>query len=173
MVMVIVFPNYCRNQNRNNYPFVERDVATETTYRIDDSYDLSVVASIDTMYVLEDGYLLPTLVQDAFCRRCNSIELVEVIPTFESLQIELANDEPTVEHQLRLEWRPARTSPPRCIYCGNSDYFALDLKSASVDPVTGKRFVWSDGVFFEANHSLKIRLHPDGTVITTWRPRFQ
>ncbi len=36
-------------------------MATETTYRIDDAYDLSVVASSDTMYVLEDGYLLPTL----------------------------------------------------------------------------------------------------------------
>lgn len=162
-------------------------MATETTYRVDDSYDMSVVSSIDTMYVLEDGYLLPTVVEDAYCRQCKSIELVEVIPSHNALQIEFTDDDRrlitegkprtdfhsvVVERQRRLDWLRTRTSPPRCLYCGSSDYFVLDLKNASIDPLTGMRFVWVNGVFFDANYSLAIRLRPDGTVLTTWRPRF-
>jgi len=139
------------------------------------------------MYVLDDGYLLPANCQDAYCRQCKSLESVEHIPSIESVQDAFTEEDrntllktnfeaswykSALQRKRRLEWRLNRTASARCLICGGSDFFVVGLDREMVDPISGKRFVWKDCVFFDSSVSLEIRLRPDGTVLTTWKPTF-
>ena len=131
---------------------------------------MSVISSIDTKYVLDDGYLLPANCQDAYCRQCKSLESVEYIPSLESLKNAFTEEDrntllktdyeaswykSALQRKRRLDWRFSRTSSARCLNCGGSDFFVVGLDREMIDPISGKRFVWKNCVFFDSSALLR------------------
>ena len=130
-------------------------------------------------YRLPDGYMLPVLTQDGFCRTCSSLRGVELIYDLDTESCLYTNEDRLAVRALkrgnpnydrayvamrRYEWRQARQSDPRCVICGSQDVFMLVGKRCS-DPVTGHTFESVDCEFYTSDVLSWTILDTEGNVL--------
>lgn len=131
-------------------------MAAFSKYKIDEDWETEVYLYWNCKYVLEDRNFLETLQKESWCRCCGTIVAGEFIPSMQEIENEIRRvtdpndkihkvfgrgtiDRILADARIRLQWRPTRNSPPRCLDCQSTDIINIPAENF-VDPVSGTKF---------------------------------
>ncbi len=81
-------------------------------------------------YLLPDQSILSLPFIAVWCRECREVTHGEEMPTVGEIQDQLAasmSDWEQEDLRILLKWRPQRLAPPKCLYCGSSDFVPITL----------------------------------------------
>lgn len=151
----------------------------ELTYLIDNLDYKTVLSTTTALYVLDDGEMLDASTDICWCRNCDDLRMMEVLPTIDEVTEAYSNEQKYAlrvfkkdspahaaahEHWQRYHWRVNRVAPPKCLSCGGTNLYKLDPES-SQDPVSGHSFRCLETIHCILDPPLKPLLSPEGDVI--------